>query len=128
GRHHWSALLRVRNTRHENDVRLGVGVAQTRRKLDHDWTDAILGFTHTYVFRDDLTWNNRIAAGLGETDSYWAFNTSLNWQFARAWNLGLYMDYRSIDFEENSAGDADWYKYDADEFGPGISIAYTWGG
>lgn len=128
GRHFWSALVGVRNTRHEYDVRLGIGAGQTKRKMDHDWTDAVLGFTHTYALRDRISWNNRIEAGLGQTDSFWAFNTSLNWQFARAWNLGFYIDYKMIDFENDSAGDSNWYLYDADEFGPGISIMYTWGG
>jgi hypothetical protein len=123
--HRWSALVGARNLRHQYDVRLNALAQESSRKLDHDWTDALVGMTHAYPFTDSIVWRNVATVGFGESESYWSWRTALHWQVARSWNVGLYVDYRAIDYEGDDPGDPDWYLYDADEWGPGITVDYT---
>jgi hypothetical protein len=124
GANKFSVVGGIRNTEHDYDIRLS-GTTLTRNgKLKQDWTDVLVGLAHSYAFSNTLVWDNQLVAGFGDSDSYSAFHTSLNWQFAKSWNAGVFVDYKAIDFENDSPGATDYYLYNADEFGPGLSIAY----
>jgi hypothetical protein len=75
---------------------------------------------HEYDF--DLTIG---AGGFGGSEGTYFFNSSANWQFAKSWALGLYGQIMSIEFENDDPGDPDWYLYDAEEFGVGFNVLYT---
>jgi hypothetical protein len=126
--HLWGVLGGVRWMEHDYDVRLGLGAAGVDSLIKEDWTDVVVGLTHTYPLSQRWVWSSRLTAGFGGSENYWSAHTQIGWQFARSWNLGAFFDFRKIEFENGSPGDADWYLYDADEWGPGISIAYVWGG
>jgi len=127
GRHRWGVLAGVRNTEHDYDVVIATDEDQRVRRLDQDWTDVLVGLTHAYAFSPKVVWNNKVVAGFGDSDTYWNFNTSIGYQFARSWNVGVFFDYRVVDVELEDPGDTDWYLYDADEWAPGISITYVFG-
>ncbi|MEZ5557692.1 MAG: hypothetical protein R3E86_04005 [Pseudomonadales bacterium] len=129
GAHHFGVLGGVRTTRHDYSLTIAPppnsSAGTLRRNLDDDWTDVLLGLTHAVALSDKVSWNNSVAVGFGGSDSYWSARSALGWQFARSWNAGLFIEYRNIDFENGNPGDNDWYLYDVDEWGPGISIAYV---
>ncbi len=127
-RHLWGVLGGVRWMEHDYDVRVGLGAAEVDSLIKDDWTDVLVGLTHTYALNQRWVWSNQLTAGFGGSENHWSARTQIGWQFARSWNLGAFLDFRKIEFENGSPGDADWYLYDADEWGPGISIAYVWGG
>ncbi|MEZ5560242.1 MAG: hypothetical protein R3E86_17070 [Pseudomonadales bacterium] len=127
--HRFGVLGGVRTTSHDYSLEIaappGSPAGAVRRGLDDDWNDALLGLTHTVALSDRVMWSSSAVAGFGDSESYWSVRSAVGWQFARAWNLGAFMEYRGIDFENGDPGDIDWYLYDVDEFGPGISIAYV---
>jgi hypothetical protein len=125
GNSQWGVLGGVNYTRHKYDVRISTGNLTRKRKIDEDWTDVLVGLTHTMPLTDTITWRTSAITGFGDTDSYWSMNTAVDWQFARSWNVGIFIDYTEVDFENGNPGDNDWYLYDADEWGPGISIMYV---
>ncbi len=49
-----------------------------------------------------------------------------NWHFFKHWEATVYGKYTAFDFENGSKGDADWYLYDVDEYGAGLSVLVTW--
>lgn len=123
GRHGWDVLGGVRNLRHEYDIRIAAPARRVTRRLDKDWTDLLVGIGHDLRVSDEVEWISVARWGFGESDTYWSARTSLNWRITDAWQLGAYVDYRRIDFEHDSPGDRSWYLYDADEWGPGLSVS-----
>ncbi len=126
GKHHWGAQFGVRYLKHEYDFDLAIGSTPFSRDLDQDWTDAIVGIAHVYPFADKFAWSNLLNAGFGESEGTVFFRTSIEWHFAKSWNLSLYAQNTAQDFENEDPGHPDWYLYDVDEFGPGLGIAYLW--
>ena len=118
------ALFGVRYTDHDINARVAVGASTAKRSLGEDWTDAIVGLTYAMSLTKTLMWNNRIDVGYGGSDGTYHFNTGVTWKFADSWSTNVYVDYLKHDFEENDRGDADWYLYDAAEFGAGIGILF----
>ena len=53
------------------------------------------------------------------------YGFKFNWEVAKSWVLGFYGKITSIEYENDDPGDPDYYLYDADEFGPGLNILYT---
>jgi hypothetical protein len=94
------------------------------RKLDKDWTDLLVGVVHDLAISERVHWRTGARLGFGESDDYWSARTALIWRVADALELGAYVDFRRVDFEDGSPGDPSWYLYDADEWGPGLSFAY----
>jgi hypothetical protein len=125
GKHAWSVLGGARYTKHEYDFDLTIGAATLARDIDQDWTDVLVGLTHGNQLSMKWTWSNRLDGGFGGSEGTYFFNSSANWQFAKSWALGLYGQIMSIEFENDDPGDPDWYLYDAEEFGVGFNVLYT---
>jgi hypothetical protein len=115
----------IRYTKHEYDFELRVGATPLTRNIDHGWADVLIGLTHGTEISEKWTWSNRLDAGFGGSEGTYFFNSSFNWQFAKSWALGLYGKITSIEFENDDQGDSDWYFYDANEYGLGFNILYT---
>ena len=132
GKHAFSVLGGVRYSMHEYFFALVVDnnppnpPAAFIRNIDQDWTDVLIGLTHGTQLSEKWTWSNRVDAGFGGSEGTYFLNTSFGWQFAKSWALNLYAQDTSIEYENDNRGDPDWYLYDADEFGAGVSILYTW--
>ena len=73
-----------------------------------------------HLFKDSLL------SGFGGSEGTLFFKTSFNRQFAKRWVLGLYGQIMAVDFEEDNRGDPNWYRYDANEFGVGANVLFTW--
>jgi hypothetical protein len=125
GGHYWGALLGVRYTEHEYEVDLTIGASPTTLGLTESWTDAIVGLTHTYPISEKWTWNNTANIGFGSgTDGTYYIKTGLTRQFAENWSSTFYGQLLHYDYENGTRGDADWYLYDTDEYGLGVTILY----
>ena len=57
---------------------------------------------------------------------YYFGYTGITWHFFKHWAATVYGKYTAFDIENGSKGDADWYLYDVDEYGAGLSVLVTW--
>jgi len=90
------------------------------RGRDWNWTDALVGVGVGYQLRPKLSWNAGGDAGFGGSDGTFFFTTNLTVSPTRHFSFGPNFSYTALDYENGNKGDADWYLYDADEFGVGI--------
>jgi len=97
-----------------------------KRTIDEDWIDAYVGLAYVMTIAPDVTWSTRVDVGGGESDGSATLNTGINWMFSKQWLATFYGKYYTIDYENGSKGDSDWYLYDNDEFGVGLGISYLW--
>ncbi|MEX1314858.1 MAG: hypothetical protein AB1Z38_11805, partial [Desulfotignum sp.] len=100
------------------------GVTVVNRKIDESWTDAIFGISADVPFAEKWSWNTKFDIGLGGSDSAYYLNSAISWRFATHWSTSLFGQYDSVDLENGSQGDTDWYLYDADETTLGLKIMY----
>lgn len=125
GEHRWGILGGFRYTKHEWEGDFDVaGVPTASGKLDENWTDFIVGITHAYPLSQSFIWSSRLDYGGGDSEGTVFFDTGLTWRFADSWTARLYGSITQHDFEEGDIGDPDFFFYDTDEFGAGISILY----
>jgi hypothetical protein len=89
-----------------------------------DWTDVLVGLTHSTPPSSTLTWRNRFDVGFGGSEGTYHFNTGLDWKFAQSWSANFFGDYIQHDYENSSPGSADWYVYDVAEYGLGVNVMY----
>jgi len=120
----WSVLFGTRHTEHKIDFGLDIGGAMSKVKIDESWTDALVGVTHSYVIGPKMAWSSRVDAGFGGSEGTVSAQTGLDWHVAKAWSMSFFGKFTAVDFENASAGAADWYLYDVDEFGLGASFVY----
>lgn len=92
---------------------------------EHNWTDVLIGSSIGYVLSPKWTWNTQADAGFGGSEGTYSFKTSLSWKALSHWTLAPNFSYSAIEFENGTKGDTDWYFYDANEFGMGIGIMYS---
>ncbi|HPI32495.1 MAG TPA: hypothetical protein PLR32_04200 [candidate division Zixibacteria bacterium] len=93
------------------------------RGRDYKWTDALVGATISYRLTPRFTWTASGDAVFGGSDGTFYFTTSLPFTPTPHFSFGPNLSYTAIDYENDDKGDADWYLYDADEFGAGIFLA-----
>ena len=115
----------LRYTEHDYQFHATGAVTQTR-DISNDWTDFLIGATAIVPIVQDWNWNTRANAGFGGSEGTYFFKTGVTWMFTQGWSTTLYGKYMAVEFEEGNRGNADWYLYDADEFGLGLSFAYNW--
>lgn len=121
-----STYFGVRNTTHEIKLKATSNVSSVDEKQETDWTDAYIGLAYAKQIGKATMWTTKADIGGGGSDGSATFNTGVAWQFSQNWVASLYGNYYTVDFKEGSKGDADYYMYDASEFGVGAGILFTW--
>jgi hypothetical protein len=120
----------VRYLKHEYDIGLSItgagGTVAAERDIESDWTDVRIGLGIDVPLAKKWVWGSSVEAGFGGSDGTYKGNTGVNWMFADHWMARLDFDYLAIDFEDGDPTDEDYYLYDADEFGSGLSVMYLW--
>lgn len=119
----------ARYTKHEfdNSLRLtGTVNGFSTRKFDQGWTDALIGITVNVPLSEQWTWDNRANVAFGESDGTYSVQTRVTWRFHKNWSTSLHAKYVSVNFENGSMGDSDWYLYEADEKALGLNILFNW--
>jgi hypothetical protein len=123
-------LAGARYTKHEleSDITVdsGIGTIRLKTDIDEDWTDALFGISVDVPFTEKWIWSNRFDAGYGGSEGTYNAYTGLTWRFYKYLSTTLYGRYTAVEFENGDKGDTDWYLYDADEYGVGLSIFLTW--
>lgn len=94
--------------------------------IDEDWTDALVGASIGIPLSDKWVWNTTFNAGFGGSEGTYLANTGLTWRFHKRWTATFYGKITAVEYENEDKGDADWYLYDADEFGWGITVLFNW--
>lgn len=94
--------------------------------VDEDWTDVMVGLTHHMAWGEKWSWSNRLDVSFGDSEGNLLINSGINWHFAKHWQLTFYTKYFSVDLEQGSRRDSDFYLYDIDEFGGGVGITLLW--
>jgi len=116
----------LRYTEHELSSDFRFGGNHYKRNLDNDWTDAVVGTSVVVPFTQTLSWKTSFDYGFGGSEGIFTANTGLTWRFFRGFSATLFYNYATVDFENGSRGDADWYLYDVDEQSLGLTILYNW--
>ena len=116
----------VRYTEHELSASVTSGGSTVSRSIDNDWVDALVGLTLAVPLAEKWVWNNRADAGFGGSEGTYSGSTGVTWRFYKGWSGTLFAKFTAVEFEESSRGNSDWYRYDVDEFGPGLAILYNW--
>jgi len=125
-----SVVLRVfggvRYLKHELSSDIRVGALLVNRSIDLDWTDALVGISADVPLNDKWTWSSRFDVSAGDSEGTSLINTGLTWSFVERWTATFFAQNQALDLENGSIGDSDWYLYDADEFGWGITFLRHW--
>jgi hypothetical protein len=119
----------IRYLRHELDLYItGTGFVGVDRSksIDESWTDALVGLSIDVPFAPKWNWNVKADAGFGGSEGTYLASTGLTWRFYDGWSVTAAANYKAVDFENDSRGDADWYMYDVDETTLGLTILYNW--
>jgi hypothetical protein len=117
----------ARYTEHELDADVFLdGTPVLSRDIDEDWTDALFGISAGVPFAEKWMWNNKFNVGFGGSEGTYFAQTGITWRFLEHWSTSLYGKYTAVEFENGSKGDSDWYLYDVDEFGLGLSVLFNW--
>ena len=67
-------------------------------------------------------WSTRVDAGFGGSNGTYNIATSIGYTPLAWLTLSPNAYFMSIDYENGEPGDSDWYLYDANEFGWGLSF------
>ncbi len=122
----WGVLFGARYTKHEYDAEVTVGASTVARNLSESWTDGLLGLTHAHPISKTWIWNTRADVSFGDSDGGFFVDTGATWHFADSWSAKFYGSYLKHNYENGTRGDADWYLYDAAEFGVGANIIFRY--
>jgi hypothetical protein len=126
GRNVIGALVGVRYTEQEYDLNYTDDSGTVfRGTIDDSWTDLVLGLTHALPLTPKLVWSSVADIAFGDTDGTYHFDTGLLWKITPSFSARAYGSFISYDYENGSPGDSDWYLYDTDEYGLGITVLYN---
>jgi hypothetical protein len=112
---YYSQELKVKGT---------IGAVTDSLKRDESWTDVLVGLTHALPLSKEVVWHSQVDVGIGDGNSRHA-NTGIAWRFAKSWTADFFADYKHYDYERGSRSSANWYLYDAAEYGVGANILYN---
>ena len=116
----------ARYTKHDLQFDLRVDGDKNKKDYKNHWTDALIGVGLAVPITDKLIWNNRANAGFGGSEGTYFGYTGLTWRFLKHWSGTLYGNYTAVDFENGDKDDSDFYHYDTDQYGVGLSILFNW--
>ena len=116
----------VRYINHDIDLDVTVNSTPLSRGIDEDWTDVLVGLSLAVPFAETWSWDSHVNYGFGGSEGTFGAHTGISWRFFTHWSATLYGKYTAVDFENGSRGDSDWYLYDVDEYGAGLSVLFNW--
>jgi len=120
----------VRYTKHELNSILGISGPSLNstltKNVEEDWTDLLIGTTITVPFTNEWNWSTSANAGFGGSEGTYMGQTGVTWIFYKNWSTTLFGKYTAVDYENDTKGNTNWYLYDVDEFGLGLTFAYNW--
>lgn len=123
GRNRLGVLAGVRYTKHEWDIDFPGGSSDP----DDDWTDALIGLTHSLPFSEKWSWSNRVDYGFGGSEGTWSAVTQVNWRAFDHWVFNINAKYLSTEYgDKDDINKTDFYYYDVDQPSFGLGFLYVW--
>lgn len=102
----------------------GANVNSAERSVDHNWTDIVIGTSLDVALAPKVHWSTSLDAGFGGSEGTFHVGTGVQWRFWKHMSIGPNFNFMALDYENGDPQDSDWYKYDASEFGAGISFLF----
>lgn len=125
GKNAWGVIGGIRHTDQEYEAVLTInGTKQFSGSVDDNWTDLVVGLSHSYAISPTLSWNTQVDYSAGGSEGVTHFNTGISKIYNGKWMVTGAIDFKDIEFEEGDRGDSDWYLYDAKETTMGVSVLY----
>ena len=116
----------LRYIKHDFESDLTNLTTTIERDFDHEWTDLLLGVTMNIPITNQLTWNNKMNIGFGGSEGTFFGSVGATWRFHKNFSTGLTAKVMSVEFENDSKGDSDWYLYDVDESSLTLDLLFHW--
>lgn len=111
---------------HDFKPRITTAENEFTNDYDNSWVDANIGLGADVKISRKWMWNNSFDVGFGSSEGTYTVTTGLGWRFARNWSAGASLSFASVEFEENSRDDEDFYQWDVDQSALRLSILYHW--
>lgn len=109
------------------DLKVTEGTTTTNIKIasaENNWTDFVIGTDFNVTFSPKLSLNSSVNAAFGGSEGIFSFNTGLSWRIWKIFSIGPTFSYSAIEVKNGKPGDTDFYIYDANEFGFGLSFLF----
>ena len=90
--------------------------------VDNNWTDVLIGTSLNVALSKKIGWSASFDAGFGGSNGTYRVATGISWRVWKFLSLHPNAYYMAVDYENGERIDEDWYLYDADEFGWGLSF------
>ncbi len=116
----------VNYTAHAYSFDLKINDLEHDLELDNSWTDVLIGANLSIPISRKWIWNNTCKIGFGGSNGSFFGSTGVTWSFAKHWSAGVLAKYSAVDYENGKQGDSDWYLYDMDVYGYGLTIFFNW--
>lgn len=121
----WSVIGGIRYSKQEYSGDLDVsGTSEFSGSVDDSWTDGVIGISNDYSIVRTLIWSNQLDFAGGGSEGTVHFNTALNKIIGKDWLIRAAIDVKSVEYEEGTRGDSDWFYYDAIETSASLSFMY----
>ena len=125
GKHRWGVLAGVTMFDHEWEFQNKV--SGEKSEPEDDWTDAVVGVTHSVPFAKNWSWSNRADYMFGDSEGGFGVSTAVNWMVAESWVVNFSLSYEDLEYgDDGDIGDNDFYYYDVEETTIGVGFMYTW--
>ena len=119
----------IKYLKHELGVEVDVNDGNTTTNVtivsvENSWTDFVIGTAFNVTFSPKLSSNTSVSAAFGGSEGIYSFNTGLSWRIWEIFSIGPTFSYSAIEVKNGKSGDTDFYIYDANEFGFGLSFLF----
>lgn len=128
----FAVQLGARYVEHEWSANLGRvpvigGTVRVNSDVDDNWTDVVVGITHSFPIAKGWEWRNVANYGFGGSEGTVLAQTSIIWKPLEHWAFSASARYLSTEYgDKGDLGDNDFYYYDADEPAFGLGVTFVW--
>lgn len=112
----------VRFLKHELGVDINIGKSTLVAAIDNSWTDVVAGAAVDVGLAPKVGWSTSVSASFGGSNGIYGVRTGVSYTPWKFLTLTPNAFFSAIDVENGVQGDPDWYLYDANEFGWGLSF------
>lgn len=102
----------------------GSTTTEVKRAVDHSWADVLIGTGIGYALTPKVSFSAGGDAGFGGSEGTFSFNTGLSFKPIKWFSIGPTFSYIAIKYENGAKGEPEWYLYDCNEFGAGVSFLF----
>ena len=113
----------VRFNKHELGVDINVDTKSVvSAAIDNSWTDVVAGVTVDVGLAPKVGWSTSASASFGGSNGILGIGTGVSYTPWKFLTVTPNVFFSAVDLENGAPGDDDWYLYDANESGWGLSF------